>query len=192
MRIFLASIISLLISGLILGCAGSEGTSTGNPLVSLKFDSFSSTLALKASDITPQAVSSLTMCFKRLRFKLENEVTNPDPSQDEDNVDFYLGDVAISNLGTTLDAIHLPKGTYKRVEFDLDNDCPSGKSVQLTNSNGSFTSTSSMTIRFEGTFVHTGAIADLNLEIQQIVSALNTVTSPSQIKSKAEGVDGSF
>jgi len=190
MRIFLVAIISLFI----LGCSGgSEGTSTGNPLVSLQFDSFSSSLALtKTSDVTPLTVSSLTMCFKRLRFKIENEATNPDPTQDEDNIDFYLGDVTISNLGTNLNSIRLPIGTYKRVEFDLDDDCPSGKSVQLTNSSGSFTSTESMTIRFEGTFVHTGVLGDLSLEVQQIVSALNTVTNSSQIKSKAEGVDGSF
>jgi hypothetical protein len=190
MRIFLGAIISLLI----LGCSGGgEGTSTGNPLVSLKFDAFNAAFAFsKTSDVTPLTVSSLSMCFKRLRFKLENEASNPDPEQDEDNIDFYLGDVTISSLGTTLDGVRLPLGTYKRIEFDLSDDCPSHKSVQVTNSSGTFSSTSSMTIRFEGTFVNSGTDADLALEIQQIVSALNTVTNSSQIKAKAEGVDGSF
>lgn len=188
MRVLLVFIISLLL----LGCSGSQGTSTGNPLVSLKFDSFSSSMALtKASDVAPLTVSSLTMCFKRLRFKLANEATNPDPAQDEDNIDFFLGEVNISSLGTNLKAVNLPIGTYKRIEFDLTNDCAGG-SLQVTNSNGTHSTSDNITIRFEGTFINTGVDTDLSLEIQQIVSALNTVTNSSQIEDKLDDVEGSF
>jgi hypothetical protein len=189
MRIFLVSIISILLAS----CGLSQGTSTGNPLVSLKFDAFNSSLAVqKVSDVGASTVSNLTMCFKRLRFKTASETTNPDPTQDSDNIDFYLGDVSISSLGTNLEDVHLPAGTYERIEFDLDDDCPSGKSVQLTNSHGTYSTTDRMTIKFEGTFVHNGSNAELGLEIQQIVSALNTVNNANDIKDTAEGVDGSF
>ncbi|MNT94152.1 hypothetical protein D3C72_2357790 [compost metagenome] len=88
--------------------------------------------------------------------------------------------------------MNLPVGTYKRIEFDLSDDCGSGGSIQVTNSNGTFTSNSNITIRFEGTFVNTGVNTDLGMEIQQIVSALNTVTNSSQIEDEVEDVEGSF
>ncbi|MFS4459195.1 hypothetical protein [Bdellovibrio sp. HCB2-146] len=181
MRIFLLSLASLMF----LGCAKDSGTSTGNPLVALKFDSFTSTLALKTGDVGTEAVSSLKLCFKRLRFKLANTTA-------EDEVDFYLGDVTISNLGTDLGSINLPIGTYDRVEFDLDEDCPSTKSIQLVNSSGSFSTTDRISIRFDGTFTHTGSSDVLGMSIQQIVDSLNTVTNSSQLKAKAEGASGSF
>lgn len=188
MKIFLISIVSILL----VSCSSDKGTSTGNPLVSLKFDSFNSTLAFKTSDIEAQAVTSLKMCFKRLRFKIANEATNPDPEQDEDNIDFYLGDVTISSLGTNLDSINLPRGIYKAIEFDLNDDCPSGYSLQVTNGTGTYRTDDRITIRFEGTFVHNGTNPDLGLNIQAIVSALNTVGSDGQIKNKAQNARGSF
>jgi hypothetical protein len=183
----------MLLSLVFVGCSGSNGTSTGNPLVSLKFAAFNSSLAVKnaSEDVSAMTVSSLKMCFKRLRFKMSSETTNPDPSLDSDNLDFYLGDVTISSLGTTLSSLNVPAGTYERIEFDLSDDCPSGKSVQVTNSNGTFSTDSKMTIKFEGNFVNTGT-SDLTMQIQAIVSALNTVTNSSQIKNKAEGVSGTF
>lgn len=189
MRIFLVGLLTVVF----VGCASSDGTSTGNPLVSLSFDSFNSSLAFKtASDVDAMAVSNLKFCFKRLRFKIENETSNPDPEQDEDNIDFYLGEVAISDLGTTLKSIALPVGTYKRVEFDLDDDCPSGKSVTVTNNNVTYSTNDRITIKFEGTFVHTGEDSSLGLDVQNFVTALKNINSGNDIKDELEGVDGSF
>jgi hypothetical protein len=191
MRIFVAVLLTFIMTA----CASSDGTSTGNPLVSLKFDSFNSSLAFKTAadaDVDVMAVSSLKMCFKRLRFKLAGEATNPDPEQDEDNIDFYLGEVAISDLGTTLKSVALPVGTYKRIEFDLDDDCSSGNSMSLTNSHGSFETSDRITIKFNGTFVHDGSEADLGMNIQAIVTALKDVQSDNDIEDEAESVDGSF
>jgi hypothetical protein len=191
MRSFFIALISLFA----LGCAQSGGTSTGNPLVDLKFDAFNASLAMKkatATDIGALSVSSLKFCFKRLRFKQSGDSTNPDPTQDSDNQDFYLGEVTISSLGTNLSGVTLPAGTYERIEFDLEDSCPSGHSVELTNGNGTFTTSDSITIRFDGSFTQTGADTTLGMDIQAIVSALNTVSNSSQIKNKAEGVDGSF
>lgn len=174
----------VLLLATLTSCTGSTsgGTSTGNPLVDVKFKAYNSTAAL----------TSLKFCFKRIRFKMSGQTTNPDPTQDSDNLDFYLGEVNISNLGTNLENVSLPKGTYSRVEMDLEDKCPSGKSVQVTNSNGTFSTNDRITIKFEGTFVHSGDNETLELGIQQITSALNTVTSDSNIRSKAEGVSGDF
>lgn len=176
-------VLALIILTLTTHCtSSSDGTSTGNPLVAVKFKAYNSTMAL----------SQLKFCFKRIRFKMSGESTNADPTQDSDNLDFYLGEVSISSLGTNLEDISLPSGTYSRVELDLEDKCPSGKSVQLTNSNGSFSTDDRITIKFEGTFVHTSANQTLELGIQQITSALNTVTSDSNIRNKAESVSGDF
>lgn len=158
----------------------SEGTSTGNPLVAIQFKSYT---ALMAADISPQAVSDLKMCFKRLRFK-------PISGLDE-NVDLALGEVAVDPAGTLLAAVRVPAGTYTRVEFDLNPDCTSGKSIQLTNSSGSFSTHETITIRFDGTLI-LSASQDLDLDMQSIITALNTVTSDLEIKTKAESVGGSF
>ncbi|WP_413288466.1 hypothetical protein [Bdellovibrio sp. HCB337] len=187
------AIMALIILSL-LGCSpGGEGTSTGNPLVDVRIDSYNSTAVAQKTEFQTMALmSSLKFCFKRVRFKLDGETTNPDPTQDSDNVDFYLGEVNISSLGTTLKSISIPHGTYKRVEFDLEDDCSSGKSIQLTNSQGNFSTDDRITITFEGTFVHDGTGDILNLAIQDVVSALNTVNDSSQIKTKAESVNGDF
>lgn len=167
-------------------CAPSSGTSTGNPMVDLKMNSYNSTLAVEKSTIDALSLNSLKFCFKRLRFKQTAS------SATSENHNFYLGEVTISSLGTDLSAVSLPVGTYSRIEFDLDSSCPSGKSIELTNSNGSFSTDQTITIRFDGTFVHSNLDETLNLNIQQIVSSLNTVTSNSDVRTKAEAANGDF
>ncbi|WP_374030057.1 hypothetical protein [Bdellovibrio bacteriovorus] len=162
------------------GCANSDGTSTGNPVVAIQFASYAS---LKAMEADTQSVSSLKMCFKRLRFKPVSGIA--------DNIDLSLGEVTVVNSGTLVTTVTVPVGIYSRVEFDLDTHCVSGRSVQLVNSNGSFTSVDTITIRFDGTLILT-ASQNLDLNIQSIVNALDTATSDGDIKLKAESVSGSF
>lgn len=167
------------------GCANSNGTSTGNPLVAVQFKSFSAFSAQNAdSTVSPMTVSDLKMCFKRLRFKPTSGVV--------ENIDLQLDEVAIVSIGQLVTTASVPAGTYSRVEFDLDPHCLSAKSVQVTNStNGTFSSNESITIRFDGNLVLT-ASQNLDLNIQAIISALNTVTSNADIKIKAETAGGTF
>jgi hypothetical protein len=188
MRRLLPTILSITM----LACTPDGGTATGNPLVDLKIEAYNSTLVSRKTDIQPLGIDSLTLCFKRLRFKQSEESSNPDPSADNDNLNFYLGDVTISNLGTDLKGVLLPLGTYSRVEFDLDSSCSSGKSIQLTNATGSFSTSQDITIKFEGTFTRISSGQVLGLDIQKIVSSLNSVTSDSDIRSKAEASSGQF
>ncbi|WP_374075617.1 hypothetical protein [Bdellovibrio bacteriovorus] len=173
-KIFLISLLFL------NACANSGGTSTGNPLVAVQFKSFT---PFHASSVETQSVSNLKMCFKRLRFKPVSGL--------DDNIDLALDEVSIVDSGTLVTTVGVPAGTYSRVEFDLDTHCTSGRSVQLSNSNGSFTSTDTITIRFDGTLV-LSASQNLDLNIQAIVSALDTATSNADIKIKSESVSGSF
>ena len=172
----------LLISSLIiLAC---DGTSVGNPVVDISFDSYNNALSAKVS---PLSVNSVTMCFKRLRFKM-------DALDDDENIDVLIGEIAISSSGTELNSIRVPKGTYTRVEFDLENDCEGGTGYSLIvdNTSGTFQTTDRMTIRFDGTFTVGNNNAELILGIQTIISALNTVTDSNDIKTAVEGVSGDF
>lgn len=163
----------------------SDNTTTGNPFVAIEFASFS------ASNFKPLAVSSVTMCFKRLRFKTENESTNSDPILDDDNIDFEIDEVTLSNGGTSLGTVQVPPGTYTRIEFDLEDKCSSGSSVSVTNSSGTFMVNDRITIKFEGNVI-IEKNTTLSMAVQAIVVALDSITADSEIKTQMEGVSGSF
>lgn len=135
------------------------------------------------------AVSSLKMCFKRLRIKAD-DVDTADPLTDSGNLDFPIGEVTIGTTGASLGAIKLAPGNYRRIEFDLDSTCTSGKSIQLTNGNGTFSTNQRITIKFTGNFT---ASADgvLTLGVQNILTALNSYNG-TDLKVAAEGISGSL
>lgn len=176
-------ILSIFIA-LILSSCSNQGTSTGNPLVNLRYSTFSSSMSTLA-------VSAAKLCFKRVRFKQAGETTNPDPSLDADNIDFDIGEKTLSPTGGGLGNVYVSKGQYVRLEFDLDNHCGNGYSVSVTNSSGTFTTNDGVSIKFEGTLNIDGDIS-LELFIQNIVTELNAVTNSSQIKTRLESVSGSF
>lgn len=164
----------------LLGC-GSDGN------VTLKLGTYNASRALSAT----------TLCFKRLRFKMSSETTSSDVTSDSDNVDFTPGEITLSDSGTNLGATTIPEGTYERLEFDLERDgsgCTSGKSVQITNASGTFSTTDRVTIKFEGTFTATSSNKVLELGVQNIVNALNAVTNSNNIKDdlEAAGVKGTL
>lgn len=161
-------------------CSPSAGTSTGNPLVAVNFKTFA---PLQSLDAGSMAVSNLKMCFKRLRFKPVSGV--------DDNIDLQLGEVSVVATGMLVATAMVPAGTYSRVEFDLDTHCASGKSVQVTNLNGTFASVDTITIRFDGNLVLMQS-QNLDLNIQAIITALNAATSDADIKVRSESISGSF
>ncbi len=172
--VFIATALTL------LGC-GSDGN------VTIKLGTYNGSRALSAT----------TLCFKRLRFKMSSEATDSDVTKDSDNVDFTPGEITLSDSGTNIGATTIPEGTYQRLEFDLERDgtgCTSGKSVQLTNSSGTFSTTDRVTIKFEGTFTATGSNKVLELGVQNIVDALNAITNSNNIKDdlEAAGVKGTL
>lgn len=192
----LIPLVALILTPALLASCG--GTTTGNPVVTLKVAPYSPSFASWFSLITPAyaAVSDLKLCFKRLRFKPTYDGQSDGDSGDSTNFDFEIGEITLSSAGSTLGSITLPAGTYRRIEFDLHDQCASGKSVQVANSQAGspFSTNSSITIKFEGTFAAEGSEQTLSLQFQSLVSALNTVTSDGLIKSSLENasVKGSF
>jgi hypothetical protein len=174
------------------GCAKSPSSS---PLsMQLQFGSYTTaqhrSLFWKLFEIPEAnaAVTSLQMCFKRLRFKAVDENTT-DPATNSGNVDFQIGEITISAAGASLGTVQVPAGTYRRIEFDLDPSCASGKSLQVINANGSFSTTQSITIKFSGSF-DANADGTLTLGVQTILNQLNSYNAPADLKVTAEAISG--
>jgi hypothetical protein len=170
-------------------------------------------------------VSNLTLCFKRLRFKLKHEDSigstddnspshsglddsasnsqddnSPGRSQGqddsvdspelEDSVDFSIGEVSLDSNGVFLGAVTLPKGTYQRIEFDLENNCGSGQSIELTNGYGSYKSSKKVTIRFEGEFVADDASEVLMLNTKELMDAANEYKGATSLAETFKNISG--
>lgn len=174
------------------GCA-KESATTKTHQIAIQFGSYTSAKYKFMRLLLPEAkaaVSSLNLCFKRLRFKTaEDPAVTDNPTADGDNIDFGLGSVDISSGATSLGTITLPEGNYTRIEFDLESDCASGKSINLVNGNGSYSSTDRITIKFEGHFT-ANADGVLTLGVQQIIDSLNSYNGGSALKVAAESISG--
>ncbi|HUP56650.1 MAG TPA: hypothetical protein VM598_04300 [Bdellovibrionota bacterium] len=187
--------LSILIAAQLSWMGGCGGTTTGNGLVEIRVSPFDElTLFDRLIPSAYAQVTQVTFCFKRVRFKLSNTGT-ADPANDEDNVDFEIGEVTLSPGGTSLGNLTVPAGTYQRIEFDLEDECGTGASARVANSrSGSpFTTDSRATIRFEGTFVVDNGSERLNLGVQAIINALDGVTAGGSIlRDTLESVSGSL
>ncbi len=183
----------ILLLSLLFGCGG--GTTTGNPYrVTINFKAYNSVTSWSPWDLfidkANAGINNLTFCFKRVRFKLVDGATvNPDSS--EDNIDFDIGEITILSGGTTLGDINVPEGTYKRVEFDLEKDCSSNKSVTLSNDNGNFSTDNRVTIKFSGTLV-INETTTINLDIQPIINAMDSFNGSSDLDDVLEDINGTL
>ncbi|MCM2280985.1 MAG: hypothetical protein NDI61_03970 [Bdellovibrionaceae bacterium] len=181
------------LSACVLALTGCGSDKASSVTLNLKLGTYSTAEAKLMDLLIPRshaAVSSAQLCFKRLRFKTTD--TNTDASEvesSEDNVDFQIGEVSLSPTSTSLGAITLPAGTYRRVEFDLENNCGSGNSVELVNDNGSYSSQERITIKFSGQF-DANDDGVLTLGAQNILDQLNNYSGTGSLKDAAEAVSG--
>jgi len=186
-KIYLLASVMILISS----CGGDGGTTTGNPImVKMEFAAFNNSIAKMISNwFIPEAhasLSSLKMCLKRVRFKVLDSSAGND-------IELELGEIEIKPEGTPLGNIEIANTTYRRIEFDLANDCDgtTKPSVTINNSNGTFTTNDGLTIKFEGEF--TPSAGDLTLFIQNIVDQVkNYQISDGEIKAQLEAVSGTY
>ncbi|TNE99781.1 MAG: hypothetical protein EP326_07520 [Deltaproteobacteria bacterium] len=156
---------------------GTSGTTTGNPMTTLKLSSFA------VSGHFPGELQA-TLCIKRLRFKRDGFF--------EDNVDFNIGEITLNENGKSLPAVGLPPGVYKRIEIELDDKCGNSYSVSLLNKQGSFKTTDRTSMKFFGNFNHTQSNQQITLFTQSIMQGLSTVNSDEEVKDILENVSGSL
>lgn len=156
---------------------GTSGTTTGNPMTTLKLSSFA---------ISGYSAGELkaTLCIKRLRFKRDGFI--------EDNIDFNLGQITLDENGKNLPAVELPPGIYKRIELELEDKCVNSLSVSLLNKQGSFDTNDRTSMKFYGNFNHTQTNQQITLFTQSIMQGLSTVNSDEEIRDILENVPGSL
>lgn len=167
------------------------GTTTGNPqtiTVELAaFDnSFVSFIRKLIIDDAQASINELQFCFKRLRFKSTG-------SSLEYNYNYSIGQVEILSTGTSLNDVTIQKGTYNRVEFDLEKNCDGSTkpSVYLINGIGTFQTDERITIKFDGNF--TVDQTSLSLFVTNFTNALKTFNqTDDNIKPTLEALSGSF
>lgn len=172
------------------------GTTTGNPVdksnVTIRMQDQQPFALLRniSEGIIPSAkaaVSNVKFCFKRLRFKAEvSDSTGKE-------IEFNIGEVEIDPNGFNLATVSVANGTYNRVEFDLEKDCEgaTNPSVTTSNDNGTFTTDDRMTIKFEGSYT-VSADGTLNLNVDALFDALETVNNGNQIKNVLESATGDY
>jgi hypothetical protein len=190
-------IICYLILISLLGCSAG-GTTTGNPItVQLRLvdqQPFAWWRPISNKILIPSAHAAVTnafFCFKRLRFKTDSSDETTD-----DNIDIDIGRMAIDPNGTNLATITIPSGVYRRIEFDLEEECNDialTPSVEFTNSLAPFNHRTSdrMTIKFEGTFTAT-ADTSLDLDIDVFFDTMDTINDGNDIKNLFEALSGDF
>ena len=184
-------IILILLIVTISSC-GEGGTTTGNPVkIQMSFNAYNNTFAKLISDLFIKKahadLSELKLCFKRVRFKATSDSAASD-------IELELGEVSINQEGTDLGEVEISDSTYRRIEFDIDNDCDdtTKPSVQIMNDNGTFTSDDHITIKFEGEF-KPSEDGDLDMYVQNIVDSVKDYqVSDGEIKDILEDVSGTF
>lgn len=188
------AIVTLILLVSLVGCnSGSDDsvTSSSKSSYPVQLSMGSYTTASLSNLLIPNAyaaVSELKVCFKRLRFKTSVDDTLPDTG--EDNIDFALGEVILSTSGTLLGTVNVPEGTYYRVEFDLEPEC-AGKSLNLSNDFGVYSSVDTIKIKFDGVFVVDGSTS-LELGVQDILNAANAYNGAESLRDAFEAVSGNM
>lgn len=159
-------------------------TRTGNPSVQVEIvGSQSSVMA----DFEVFAVESVRFCFKRIRFKLEEDDSDAEAAS---STDLEIGAVLWSSGTEALQSVTVPSGSYRRIELDLEDGCSNGESLRVVNDSGTFFTDDRITIRFEGQFEVSAADQTLGLVIDRLLTALDAVNDSENLKDAAESVSG--
>lgn len=181
----------------------SKGTSTGNPSLHLSFAPYGFTaqgITLQKANnrlLAPDQLQNVSVifCIGELKFKTEVDALENEDGSDNDevrNIRFNTREIAISPLGTDLDFVEVPAAEFKQVEFKLkpSSACSARKSVVVHNSLGTFSSTETIKLKFNGLKSVSVETQDIQLNIQAIIEALSSVSADDQIIDKIESVFG--
>jgi hypothetical protein len=162
--------ISVLIPLFLLACAGTKFTNPGNPPKAL-------TIELGANESS--ALFGLKLCATQLSF---TSTTGAPPFE----VPLSQGEISLSSAGTEIATVTLSSGSYSQVKLNVDASCTSGKSIEVVNSSGVFSTADASTFSFAGQVEASGAVSRVRLGLRPILDQLASVSSATEIKAKAE------
>lgn len=185
----------------LIGLPGTnQGTSTGNPSLHLSFDSYSIS-AVNFGKVNAAVTAenldgvSIIFCVSGISFKTiaDYEETGDNDADSEiiKTISYQPQEVSVSPLGTDLGFVDVPAENYRQIEFSLSGQsCESQKSVQVVNSNGTFSSDGDIKLKFNGNKPIDFTTKELQMMIVPIVEVLSTVANDAEIKGKIESVNG--
>lgn len=168
-------------------CSLGDRLPTNGPAFKLSFRSST----LNNSILTQ--VRRLTFCFKSIRFIPYIDLNNPDPNAKTHTLDFNVDDVDYLSSGTDISYVSVPSGAYQTIQLFLTPQCASGRSLHITNNNGIFSTLSDITLTFTASpLTINDNTSRVNLNLDNIITNLLSVTAENQIKTAAESSSGSF
>src|SRR5262249_32229875 len=147
-------------------CGGTHG---GNPKTSLP-------VSLVIGPRSNALVSSLSICPQSVQFFDTSGralVTST----------LIQGDISLGVTDTALVSMSIPAGSYDHIEMSLSSTCDSMLSIQLTNLNGSYSTSDVVTARFAGGFTaNAGSSLTVRLSMDPIIGQLAAASSNAQLK----------
>ncbi len=169
-------------------CSLPSRTPTSGPFFKLSFsDSNLSTAQLSQ-------IRLLTFCFSQIKFIPYIDLANPDPNAVTQTYDFDLEDFSYDPSGSSISFVSLPAGKYQSVQLKLSSQCSSGRSLQITNDNGIFSTTDAITLTFLSfSYLEiTDSTTLVTLDLDGIIPGLLSVSGNVGIKPAAEASNGAF
>src|SRR5581483_2025071 len=91
---------------------------------------------------------------------------------------------------TTVAVVTVPQGNYQKVSAVVSPACLSGQSVALTNNNGSFSSSATLSAEFNGTISADGTLKNVVLDLQLLVAQLEQANQGSDLITSFNSVTG--
>ena len=166
------------------GCSSSRGTkiegtsTTGNPMTTLKVAPY--TFA------NGQSGNGLVFCTNKI-ILAPTDIHAPPVEVSFSNP----AELPVPQAGTSLGSLFIPSGNYSQATLELSDVCGSGKSLGLTNGNGTFQTARTVPLGFAGQAT-VGVSSTITFDLQAIVDELETVNSDSQVVASATANSGGF
>ncbi|HEX4922830.1 MAG TPA: hypothetical protein VFV50_02055 [Bdellovibrionales bacterium] len=151
------------------------GSSVGTPMVELSFDSF-----------VPEAGNQIEVCVEHIL------MTQQSADATQIFVPVLTQNRVLAPEGLLIDSRRIPAGRYGDVTMVLSDRCDTNFSLKITNSSGTYTSQTDVTLSFSGDGELQEGSARMTFGVQSLASALATVTMNAQLVPAAEGAGGNW
>lgn len=181
--LFLMAIVA---SSFLISACENKGTETGDPPFTLSLSSYGDD-ANAFHWFFPKAYAmegEIALCVHQIRFKKDNSSEEPG-----ENININIKEMIVtSSEGTDISTLNLSPGTYRRVDLMVKNNCGTGNSIEISNTNGDFSLSSQKILRFNGTFEVTEDLEKLVLPFRDFVDFFENVSSDNELDNDIETI----
>lgn len=132
-----------------------------------------------------QGISGLTICLKEMVLTKVGGGTITVPYSPSN-------ELQISMSGIELGALDVPAGQYTKIALSVDDVCETGKSVAVTNGNGTFRTTSPFEIQFQGNEFIGNVQHRIVLDVKSLTEKLSRIDTNADIYPEASASRGLY